>query len=352
MISLVPTPDTLPMAAGYFELLLLLTFPLHLIFMNAMIGGTLIALWAHFSRQPVHERLAYKIAQVLPLLIAFTINFGVPPLLFVQVVYGHLIYSSSILMGVFWLSVIPILLLIYSGAYFYDFKFWSLGRAGLPVLIAAGLLMLSVAFIFTNNMTLMLTPESWSAYFSNDGGTFLNLNETTLWPRYLHMMTGAVAIGGLVVACLGRLWSKDDAEVGALAERVGMRLFLATTCVQVVVGIWFLMALPVDVLLLFMGRNPLASVVFVAALLVVALLSYCAWKKALLWSAALAVTLLYLMTFMRAFVRGGYVDNLFVTQHVASNPDFSPLWFFAGTLVIGLVLVVWMIRATFCSEQG
>lgn len=350
-MSLVPTPDTLPVAAGYFELLLLLTFPLHLLFMNAMIGGTVIALWAHFQRKPVHERLAYKIAQALPLLIAFTINFGVPPLLFVQVIYGHLIYSSSILMGIFWLSVIPILMTVYYAAYFYDFKFWSLGRRGLPVLMAAGGLMLAIGFLFSNNMTLMLVPDTWRAYFGADSGTVLNLSEPTLWPRYLHMMIGATAIGGLSIACLGRLWQRDDPQVSELAKDIGLRLFAAATCVQILVGIWFLMALPADILLQFMGRNALASLVFMSALVCVVAVLFLAWKKALVWCASLSVVLLYLMTFMRAFVREGYLDNLFVTQLVETNQDFSPLALFVGTLVIGLILVGWMLRAAFCSQE-
>jgi len=115
MMSLVPTPEVLPIARGYFDLLLLLTFPLHLVLMNAMIGAMAIALWAHWRKTPVSERLAYQLAKILPLLIAFTINFGVPPLLFAQVIFGHYLYSSSIIIGVFWLSVIPLLLIMYYG---------------------------------------------------------------------------------------------------------------------------------------------------------------------------------------------------------------------------------------------
>ncbi len=352
MNSLVPTPDALPMAAGYFELLLVLTFPLHLVFMNAMLGGTILAVWAHFKREPVHERLAYKIAQVLPLLIAFAINFGVPPLLFVQVVHGHLIYSSSVLMGIFWLSVIPILLIVYYSVYIYDFKFWSLGRRGLPILIFSGVLMLLIAFLFSNNMTLMLTPEVWDVYFKNSSGTFLNLAEPTLWPRYLHMLVGATAIGALIIALLGRLWIKQDAEVGALAQRVGLRVFLVVTCVQVLVGLWFLMALPADVMMMFMGRNFLATAVFLLAIASVVGVILLAVKRCLAWSGGVALLLLYLMSVMRAFVRSGYADNLFVTQIVEAQRDYSPLLLFVGTLVIGLVLIYWMLKVSFQTQEN
>lgn len=351
MISLVPTPDVLPMARGYFDVFLLLTFPLHLILMNAMIGTTVIALWAHWRKDPVCERLAYQLAKTLPLLIALTINFGVAPLLFAQTLFGHYLYASSVLIGVFWLGIVPVLLLVYFGAYLYDFKFWSMGRRGIPVLLLSGVLMLCIGFVFSNNMTLMLDPEAWTAYFSHSGGAFLNLNEVTLIPRYSHMMIGACAVGGLVVACLSRLWLRKDADVAALGLTVGMRLFFFATCVQVVAGVWFLLALPADVMLLFMGRNMLASAVFIVALIVVVPVLIAAWKKRLVSCVWLTVVLIYLMSFMRAFVREGYLDRNFVPQLVAKNQDYSPLILFVVSLVIGLAMIAWMVKAAINSHE-
>ena len=352
MISLVPTPDQLPMARGYFDALLLLTFPLHLLFMNAMIGSALIAFWSHWRKDPVSERLAYQLAKALPLLIAFTINLGVAPLLFAQVIFGHYIYSSSVIIGVFWLSIVPVLLVVYFGAYLYDFKFWSMGRKGLPVLGLVIVLIGCIGFVFTNNMTLMLDPEAWKAYFTHSGGAYLNLNEPTLYPRYLHMMIGATAVGGLAVACLSRLWVKKDVEVASLGLNTGMRLFFVATCAQLVAGIWFLLSLPVDIMKIFMGRSPLASAVFIVALVVVIMVLISAWQRKLVVSAGLTIVLVYLMTFMRAFVREGYLAKTYVTQTVESNPDYSPLALFVITLVIGLVLIAWMIKVTLNTDEG
>ncbi len=352
MISLVPTPDVLPMARGYFDILLLLTFPLHLILMNAMIGSAVIALWAHWRKDAVAERLAYQLAKILPLLIALTINFGVPPLLFAQILFGHYLYSSSIIIGMFWLGVVPILLVMYYGAYIYDFKFWTLGRRGMPILLLSTALMLCVGFIFSNNMTLMLDPEMWQTYFSQSNGTFLNLNEPTLFPRYSHMIIGACAVGGLAVAVLSRLWQKQDFAVAELALCAGLRLFFFATCLQLLTGIWFLLSLPVDVLLIFMGHNIIASVVFIVALILVALVLKTAWKKQLTSCAWLTIILIYMMTFMRAFVREGYLQKNFVEQIIATNQDYTPLLLFVVTLVVGVALIGWMIKATIKCEKG
>ncbi|MBN2645333.1 MAG: hypothetical protein JXR59_07665 [Desulfuromonadaceae bacterium] len=351
MNSLIPTPDILPVARGIFEFLLLLTFPLHLLVMNSLIGSLLIAGWAQWRGGDAGQRLAYRLAQIIPLLIAFTINLGVPPLLFVQVLYGHMIYSSSVLMGIFWIGVIPILLILYYGAYFYDFRFWSLGRRGLPVLFSVLMLGLAVAFIFSNNMTLMLTPEVWPHYFNSDNGNFLHLGEVSLLPRYLHMMVGASAVGGLAVAFLSGLWRNEDPEMVDCASSYGLRLFIAATLVQIVVGSWFLLSLRADVLSLFFGQHPMATAFFVAALLLVVVALHSALNRRVGATFASVVVLLYLMSFLRAYVRDGYLIRTFVELSTASVPDYSPLWLFVGTLLVGLVLVAWMVRVAFCCKE-
>ncbi len=121
---------------------------------------------------------------------ALTVNFGVPPLLFVQVLYGHLFYSSSVMLAVPWILVIPILILAYYGAYIFVKKadkapVWSKGA-----LVFTSLFLLYIAFVFVNNNTLAIQPDRWGIYFENPGGWNLNLGEPTLWPRYLHFVLG------------------------------------------------------------------------------------------------------------------------------------------------------------------
>ena len=63
------------------------------------------------------------VAKKLPVMIALGINMGVPPLLFLQVVYGNLFYSSSVLMAVYWILIIPLLILAYYGTYIHIFRY-------------------------------------------------------------------------------------------------------------------------------------------------------------------------------------------------------------------------------------
>lgn len=352
MMPLIPAPDTIPTSWGYFQFFLLLTFPLHLLLMNALLGSSVIALHAHWQGTRQSRVLAYELAKLIPLLVALTVNFGVAPLLFLQVLYGHFVYVSSVLMGFFWIMVIPTLILAYYATYWYDFRFATLGRSGILVLGFTLTCFLGIGFLFSSNMTLMLRPDLWSAYFANQGGTLLNTEDAVLWPRYLHFMVGGTAVGGLFVALYGRFLARRDRELGDYACAIGIKVFLALTIVQIAGGVWFLLALPREQMLLFMGRNGLATACFVAALLLIALLLFTAFRRKVYMTVGLLAGLICLMVFMRDFVRSGYLQEHFTLEMLKVVPEYSPLIFFLATLVIGLLLVAWMVRValTRCTE--
>ncbi len=91
----------------------LLTVPLflYLLVMNILLGCSIITFCRHAAGRSTD--LNKEIAGKLPVTVAFTINFGVAPLLFLQVLYGHFMYTSSVLMAVYWLSIFIILIFSY-----------------------------------------------------------------------------------------------------------------------------------------------------------------------------------------------------------------------------------------------
>ena len=108
--DLIPRPDALPVGWLWFQILLTLTFVLHLLMMNALVGGSLLALLGGVRRSGPAAMAARDIAHRIPTLVALTVNLGVAPLLFLQVLYGHLFYTSSIVMAAWWFAIIPLLL--------------------------------------------------------------------------------------------------------------------------------------------------------------------------------------------------------------------------------------------------
>lgn len=342
--TLIPTPDALQVHWSIYKVLLILTFYLHILFMNVMLGGGMIALVGAFKNTPPARAVGRDMSVKLPFTVAFTVNFGVAPLLFIQVLYGHFIYSSSVLMGLYWLSVVGLVILAYAALYLYDFKFEGLGCARTLVVGAAVVCLLLTAFILTNNMTLMLRPETWTGYFKNPGGTMLNWSDPTLIPRYLHFVTAAAAVGGLSVSVIWKTkGGRGDPEINANIA-CGLKWFTYATLVQVLVGVWFLIALPRDIMLLFMGQSALHTGLFLIGLALVVLSLVFGFKKALWPATASALALILVMVLMRDLVRSAYLNPYFSPGDLAVKPQYSPFVMFGVTFVVGLAIVAYMLK--------
>jgi len=350
----IPSADTIPVAWGWFQFLLLLTFPLHLLAMNAMIGGLAIGVFQQFKGGEPGGRLAHRIAVMLPLVIAFVVNLGVAPLLFLQVLYGQFAYTSSILMGVFWISIVPILIIGYYGAYLYDFQFSRLGSAGKWLGLLIFLILLCIGYFFSNNMLLMTLPERFADYFQNRGGTLLASGHEVFLPRYLHMMTGAIAAGGLFVALLGKFKAGKDPELASYALSAGMKTFFYLSLINVCFGIWYLVSLERQTMMLFMGKNMLATICFTAALVLVIAVLVLSYKKRFVPTLAGVVLLIYLMSFLRSWVRTESLAEYFNLSQLDVVPEYSPMFLFLGCLVGGIICVGWLVAKTataFASEK-
>ncbi|MBW1641793.1 MAG: hypothetical protein JRJ76_03035, partial [Deltaproteobacteria bacterium] len=230
--NLIPSPDSIPVPWGWFWLFLMITFFLHLLLLNVTIGTGIISLVKSIRGKENDLKTAKDLGVKLPYAIAFTITTGVAPLLFIQVLYGHFIYTSSVLMASYWLSIIALLLMAYYSAYIYDFKFDALGSSRSIFIAVSVIIFLIVAFFFSNNMTLMLMPEAWKAYFSNSRGTILNLYEPTLYPRYLHFLFASIANGGLFLALLNDFRSRKGNNDSRGNILLGLKWFTFAFIIQ------------------------------------------------------------------------------------------------------------------------
>ncbi|MEE4165989.1 MAG: hypothetical protein V2I35_08315, partial [Desulfocapsaceae bacterium] len=333
-------------AWGWFQFLLLLTFPLHLLAMNAMLGGLGIGITQQVLGGDIRSRLAHRIAIALPLVIAVVVNLGVAPLLFLQVLYGQFAYTSAILMGAFWIMIVPLLIIAYYGAYLYDFNYYRLGSMGILVAVLTFCLLIVIAYFFSNNMLLMTLPERFAEYFSHMAGDYLVSGDPQFLPRYLHMIFGALAVGGLFVAILGRFRATADPELAEHALRLGMKVFSWFTCLNVCFGLWYLLVIDRETMMMFMGADLPATISFTLALVLVVMVIVSGFRNKLLATFAMTTALVYLMTFMRAWVRSSYLREHFTLGDLQVVTQYSPLVFFLVTLVLGIACVIWMLRLT------
>ena len=97
-----PAYEALPAPLWIITALHLLTFTLHFVAMNFVVGSLLFLLFGRMEGGTTHP-VARKLIKLLPSAMAATVTLGVAPLLFLQLVYPGAVYSASIASGWLWL---------------------------------------------------------------------------------------------------------------------------------------------------------------------------------------------------------------------------------------------------------
>jgi hypothetical protein len=353
----IPHVDPLPLPGPVwlFTALLLVVFTLHLAAMNSALGGGIWALWNYLrgrhSEHPYSRQLANELSAMLPTFLAFTVTLGVAALLFVQVLFGNFLYTSSILIGVLWLAVIPLVMVAYYGFYYFSYATEKGKGSGGCVLAISVCVLLGIAFIFVNNMTLMLSPERWlGMYRAHPNGWNLNLGERSLVPRYLHVVNGAIALFSAILAQLGMRKMKVDAGYGRWLVQRAALVFAACTGLQFLLGMWLLLAIPREIAMVLL-REPLAGAVFglalmsvIAAMLLI-LLGSLAEKPGPLVHVGFGVSLLtlFLMVCLRYLLRLAYLKPYANLGALAVRPQVGVIAWFLVLFVGGLATVGYML---------
>jgi hypothetical protein len=235
-----PAVDPLPIPAPIWllKLLHIVTLALHFVAVEMLLGGLLLAVvLSLFRRSPLALVTARALGRRLTVVMTFVINLAVPPLLFAQVLYGRAIYTSSVLIGIYWIAIIGLLMLTYWLLYRFAARLEA-GQTAWWVGLSAWLLAGSIARLLSTNMTLMLRPEVWRQMYSSSAmGAFLPPHDPTLEPRWLMMMAGGLFIGGLWLLYLsGR--STFTAEQKSYLAGLGGKVAAGFGVVYLAAGLW------------------------------------------------------------------------------------------------------------------
>jgi len=235
-----PAVDPIPLPAPVWllKLLHIVTLSLHFVAVEMLLGGLLLAILLSLFSNSAHSLVtARALARRLTVVMTFVINLAVPPLLFAQVLYGRALYTSSVLIGLYWIAIIPTLMLLYWLLYKFSARLEA-GKSAWWVGLIAWLLAGSVARMLSTNMTLMLRPEAWRGMYSASAmGAFLPTGDPTLEPRWLLMMAGGLLIGGLwLVYLAGR--STFTADEKKFVAGLGGKVAAGFGIVYLAAGIW------------------------------------------------------------------------------------------------------------------
>jgi len=353
----IPSPDPLgfPVPAWILQALAYLTLTLHFSAIHFTIGGTLLLLWFRVRRAAGHDSMARFLGSGLPLGVSYIITMGIPPLLFLQVLYGQLFYSSSVLIGAFWIQVIPAVMLAYAGFYYHKLQRDTRPRLQGVVVVVSVLLLLYVGYIYVNNLTLTMSPEKWMGlYAQTPGGGNLHHGEPTIHPRFLLFVSSSFAVAGLVLIWRGVFLARwGFAEIGRRSRSVGFRTFLVSPLLWIIGLIGVYATRPEDMnAMLASGLAPKILVAIGVVGGVVALVcAYLAVNRAEvrypLISSLGMVALTASMVVFRDLVRLRELSGYWTLSSVPVNAQWGMFLLFLVALVGGLVLLVALFMKVF-----
>jgi len=354
----IPVLESLPVPAPVWLLYVLLTvtFIAHILFVNCLLGGTVLAAFCHLKgkNDKNHLHLSKTLFSHMPVITAFTVNAGVAPLLFVQALYGHLFFTSSILTAYAWFAVIPLLIIGYYCIYLLRFKWDTLEGMRFPLTVVTVVVCAVVAFIYVSNFTLMLRPETWNEhYFQNPATGKFNWSDPQIYPRYLHILLGAAAVTGVWIMLIGSRKRSGDPEWSQWAVQFGSKMFFYPTLLNAAAGCWFLFVQPRRIMMIFLGENTLATILLALSVLLTITALIILFKagraensrKLINIGAGSAVILIAMMSIMRSQLRNAYLEPYFKPEQLTTEPQWAIIILFAVIFVIGLAVLGWMIHA-------
>jgi hypothetical protein len=352
-----PLPDPVPLPAPVwlFKLLHATVLSLHFVVVQWVLGWMLIGLfwnlWGRARANAVMVAGSTRMIGKLPVLMTYLINFGIPPLLFTQVLYGNFLYTGSVLIGAWWLSVVGLVIFTYSMIYAGSLraeKARSWWGYGLLALLAA----LAIGKIYSTTMTLMLRPEVWVEMFrANPHGTSLPPDDPTKIPRWLFMMAGAFTMGGLALILTGARQKPNISGKGFLVFHGGW--LAATGALLQTMAAWQVLHTQPEVVRAKLSANTLYATLpsvwlgLAAAVVILGLLAMARRERATGWLSTGAALAGVLLTATMVVYRDGIRDltllsvgyDVWSLKVVANWPVVA---LFIGVFVAGLAAAGWL----------
>lgn len=252
MMYALRNPAGVPTWPIIFIALGVLTFALHIMFVQLMLGTSVIALFGAFSQDAKWRRLATAMIEVAKVSVSVAIVIGVAPLLFVQVVYDPHWYTSNVLSADWVIGFIIILILAYWAMYYFYFKN-AYQKSDEPKarwsLILSIALMLVVGFIMHSLTSQILHPELWKDWYIQNGVVDYSGSKLHAYNpfRFAFFISMSIPVAGAMLVTYRRFKRvREDADHEYLdwAASLGKRWINVGSIIAFVLYIGWMMTLP------------------------------------------------------------------------------------------------------------
>ena len=335
-----PDYNVLPGPLWLVTILHLLTLTLHFAAMNLLVGGVIAVLWGKFTDRWSHP-VVQRFLKLFPGAMAATVTLGVAPLLFLQLIYPRQTYAAGIVSAWFWLEIIGSVLIAYYLLYGASMS-QKPGAGRRPLYLTVALvLMLFVSIVYSSVFSMVERPSQIASLYAQcQSGLVFNPHVEEYLFRWLHMIIGAITVGGYFVGLLG----KENEE----AFRVGRGFFLWGMVITSVFGLAYLLLLG-DVLPKLM-HTPAIWALTLGVILSAGSLHFFFRKKFAPAGAMLGVSMLS-MVIMRHYVRLINLEGVYDPSTVPVKPQWSVFVLFLIFFVIAVAVLWYMLRMFFSGGK-
>ncbi|HTS17348.1 MAG TPA: hypothetical protein VMP11_07240 [Verrucomicrobiae bacterium] len=319
----------------------LVTLTLHFVAMNFLFGGLIIVIHAGL-RKRWDDPTLLKFVRLFPAAMAATVTLGVAPLLFLQMTFPKPVYSAAIVSGWFWLGVIGAVIVAYYALYRSVLRGEKTGKVSLAALVLALAGMVYVSFVYSSVFSMAERPALIQQLYAQDqSGRVLNPALGDYLLRWLHMVLGAVTVGGFFVGMLGR---KEP-----VTYNTGKAYFVGGMALASVAGIAYLMTL--QPILAHLMQTRASWVLLVAILLSLGSLHFF-FKKSFCVSGTMLFVSMLGMVYIRHIVRLLRLGGQFRPDAIRVAPQWGPFGLFLVCFVIMLAVVAYMLRLFFGAKRA
>jgi cytochrome bd-type quinol oxidase subunit 2 len=340
-----------------------LGFVLHMVPMHLWFAGLLCAVVMQTFGGERARYLSARLLRQMPIIVALGVNFGIVPLLFLQVTHGQVFYAATTLMAIPWLAIIPLVIIAYALVYVCAFRLRGTDRLrGLPLAAGwiASVLFIVVGFLFAGGMSLLSSVGSWLPLWEEKQvagatlGNMVNHGQSFMSTRWGMMF-------GLALVTTAAYLVFDAAILAARASDEHRRFTARTALVLATMGV-LVFAVTGSAYVFHTWDEDVRAQMFSGSLLPLTLATAAApgatWLLIAAQRRGASRSLALATTAAQVAVLAVNTVSRMVHQHIQLKPHFdaaakpvdtqwSPLLTFLVLFVAGLVVIAWMIARAF-----
>lgn len=357
IIETLRDPMGVPFYPFLFQFLMVLTFSLHILFVNFTLGTSFLSIYGYLKGGEYWRRLSRSLVKATIVNVSMAMLFGIAPLLFVQVIYDPFWYTSNTLSAVWVILFILFIMVAYSLTYILYFKSVPGKKSGFAIFgIIAFILFLFAGFIMHVLNFQLLQPDKWLSWYFKSGS--VNASGSSLYsfqiPRFLHFIIPSFAMTGIYLLLFAWYFKeREDMDKNYLQwiGKTGANLAFFFTMIQVIIGFWWLFSVPSKFTFYL---NPFLLLGVLLSLGLLSLL-YSARKEPFKYaipSIILGFLTLFGMSCAREALRIKYLGEIgYSIFDYKLNIDWGSTFLFLSTFIMGLIVTGYLLSIAFKSGR-